>query len=247
MEGVAEIEKVHKNHTLKPSGFKLQKAGSGGVHPDFRGSQTLCSGIVVSVLRIRCLEHNFCRSWKSGRQNAGSACPASALGRLCPGTERLDSDPETALSPGPGGPGGMRRGLWTSPRPVRFLQASPQACSFPLRLGASGTVEEGTWPSLGIFSAAPGSGSSLAEAFRALAGVPAPAAFPPSPASSVGTENAGRLPRPPAPGPGSSPHLQPQGPATGCPGRVALRPAAAGGAGSPRGPCLQSPLNRTAR
>lgn len=26
MGGVAEIEKVHKNHTLKPSGFTLQKA-----------------------------------------------------------------------------------------------------------------------------------------------------------------------------------------------------------------------------
>lgn len=59
----------------------------------------------------------------------------------------------------------MRRGLGTSPRPVCFLQASPQACSFPLHLGASGTVEEGTWPSLGIFSAAPGSGSGLARPF----------------------------------------------------------------------------------
>lgn len=59
----------------------------------------------------------------------------------------------------------MRRGLGTSPRPACFLQASPQACSFPLHLGASGTVEEGTWPSLGIFSAAPGSGSGLARPF----------------------------------------------------------------------------------
>ena len=131
VEGVAEIEKVHKNHTLKPSGFKLQTAGSGGVHPDVRGSQTLCSGIVASVLRIRCLEHNFCRSWKSGRQNEGSVCPASALGRLCPGTERLDSDPENRAEPRPGRAGRDAAEVGDVPSPSPLLAGEPTGLLLP--------------------------------------------------------------------------------------------------------------------